>query len=350
MKCLRLLFVALAVLALCVQAGAVNLPGSAKIKMKFTNWDMGALYSGATNGGVYDLTGGLGALTKTACPYANTWEDGWGIFTLSQIQADSGSGFTTVWESTANDTQITGMFWDISDDQLIQLNTKEQYIKGNELKFAFWEQKKTGAGVTPWAPGDTGLMTRPSWRDSKATSGGATIYLPSFSENYLGTDYSLTDGTLLWTGYGVPGAVIQQYMEASPGDVDPGYEFHSQYNVSNNSSNGGFYGKLGTVGFEDVDGSGTQFTNSMTGTRNSMFDEWLPGGDPAYPADFEFEFTAESPSVPTSAPPPDSANDNWLLESDDPVRAQTPELPTTVLMLMGLLPVGLAWVRRRKDD
>ena len=373
MRYLKLTLVVALALALTTQAWAVVLPAGVKVKFEFTNWDVGALYNpdpstGAgtyyTNG-TYDLTVDQGSKIVTPAPSTNPWESGWGIFTLDRI-VDATSNTLVYWDAQSSAKQITGIFWDLADGKMVQ-DGVVQYIKGTGLKFAFYEDLKTN---TQFAPNDTGQMTRPSWRDTKAYTdgGGGTVYMPFFSETWdddgagpnPAVNYDATDGKLLWTGNAVAGRAEYVSGEVgSPGTglVDPNYTFYTRYNYANNSSDGGFYGDLGTVTYTDVDGAGNRFTNSMTGIDNDQFKSWYPGvigrePTPAdYAADFWFEFNASPFTEPAGAPAKADAGDFWLLESDDPVRGlRTPELPSAALMLIGLAPLGLAWLRRKKED
>ena len=156
----------------------------------------------------------------------------------------------------------------------------------------------------------------------------------------------------------MPGRVTYQDSEtnipvgSAPGDVDPEYSFYTDYEpVPINSSDGGFYGDLKTVSYVDTDAAGNLVTKTLTGVDNEQFTEWYPGFGATYPCDFYFEFNADTPDAVANPPTPADAGDYWLLESDDPVKAVvTPELPSGALMLIGLAPLGLAWLRRKKED
>lgn len=300
MKFVRLALVLALSLAVASQALAVYIPGGSAVKFKFTNWDVGTIYdtSGYDNG-TYEADD-LDVLYGATA--ANDWEDGWGIFRLTEITDPTGEIY--YWSASSSSTEITGIFWDITDEVVI-LADGTQTILSSGIKFAFYED-----GAKNWN------RSNPSTRSSDSE-----YYLPFFS--------TVTDGTLIWTGYGVAGGVEVN------GTVSDDYTFYTSYTVATKSAEGGFFGTLGTVSYETD--SGTQY---LTGADNDQFTLWDPDGN-GYYTTFEFAFTGEDA---TKSDP----NTQWLLKSEDPVNGRvTPELPASALLALGLLPMGLAWLRRK---
>lgn len=121
---------------------------------------------------------------------------------------------------------------------------------------------------------------------------------------------TVTNGDLIWTGSSALGDPL----------ADP-YEFRTSFTPTLNTvGGGGFYAATGAV---DTWGEGP---------LNWMFEELLDG------VNFKFLFTADG-----------SGSGDWPLKSQDPIEAEiTPELSSGGLMLLGMLPIGVAWFRRRK--
>jgi hypothetical protein len=277
------------------------LPGGAQIQMKLTNYDVGSLYTGVTPGTEYlnpgdprfgDAgTGDLTTLGKTAAPFG-FGEDGWGIFRISEI--DDLAQTDALWRDGDGGFEITGIFWGLTDESLKRTGTTDT-IKGNGMHVAFFQDSYTAA-------------TR---FNATAGASGRTGAAPTYA--------TATDGTLIWSTNSVLGVA----------EADP-YEFISNYTPGNgivgdpqryDSGEGTFGTEMGAVPFWG------------TGSLNSLFE------------DLKFTFTATGNTgltYKTGATP-------WLLRSNDPVEGVvTPELSSAPLMLLGMLPIGVAWWRRRK--
>jgi hypothetical protein len=294
-------------------ATTIPLPGGAVIQLAFQNWDTGHLYGGLTDGTYNEaqLHPGTPNPAFTAPPGANPGEDGWGIFKMKGIY-DLASG-DTLWAPAAG-AELTGIFWGLHDYQLIQ-NGAVQEIRSRGLQYAFYYD------TTPdFKSGDPNT--------DRVKDG--TVYEPFFK----GSTWNDTDGTLIWSGKSIPGYIGSGALYAGSSiGVDPLNEFITTFNYSTHAAAGGFYGDLSPVTYLD----GSAVTHTLTGVDNDQF-TWFAPGDPAYPTKFQFQFTG----VPATGT-------NWLVKSNDPIDAVvTPELSSGGLMLLGMLPVGLAWWRRRK--
>jgi len=335
MRYLKLALIVALPLAVATQASAIYLPVGATIEMKFTNWDVGNTYHNLVLDKTYTQAEldalpttdpGGGAAWQTPAPGAAPGEDGWGIFWLESIK-QKGAGITpdgTLYWSAFTDTayntksEITGIFWGITDTFVKQsTGSSSQEIHGTGLYFAFFED--FGQDFTPatpdtgGGPGNRGELwgggdkTKPYW--TLATNDGAD----AGADGQTGT---IDDAKPIWTGVSVPG-----FKTAYPTD-----EFFTTFDPS--AAPGGFTGAGGfnaEMGAVPVWGAGS--LNGM------WFD---PTG-----ADLFFSFTGTSYDGSTG----------WMVTSNDPVRGRvTPELPSGALMLIGLVPMGLAFLRRKKED
>jgi len=280
------------------------LPGGTDIVMKFTNWDEGTLYdesaivAGHTylHAGdpgydpLYDLdvlraSGGTSLPTKGA-----TGEDSWGIFKLKEIS------------NAVTDQLLWSTDWSASDSRWV--------TSPFEITMLFWGEYDDSLyfdGTTQFIKG-SGLQFA-MFEDTARNfdfSGGPALR--------AGLIYpTVTDGAMFWTGNAVTGdpkaGTSEFYTEFTPG---PG--------TTHDTGKGEFFAQAGT-------------TDAGTGSLNGLLAD-LGGG-----IEFKFQFTADS----LGASP-------WDLKSQDPVTAEiTPELSTPTLMLLGLVPMGLAWWRRKRD-
>lgn len=266
------------------------LPGGANVTMKFQDWDAGTRYSNLVVGKTYTdaelaalptVDPGDGSAFKTLVP-GFEGEDGFGIFRLTDIYDTNTLASYYNW--LVQPFEITGLFWGL-DDQSVLFNGTTQFIKSNNLSFAFFED--TTPDFAPGAPGSRVGDTFPT----------------------------VTDGTCIWTGNSVVGDPY----------ADP-YEFYAEFNPGviadpkDDAGKGEFMANSGAV------------PTWGAGTLNWMIGDFLPG------TNWKFQFTADT----------NGAGD-WPLASNDPGKTQiTPELSTPMLMLIGMLPMGLAWWRRRK--
>jgi len=301
-------------------ATTIPLPGGVVVQLKFQNWDNGTLYGGYTDG-TYDeaaLHPAVDPITTKRPDGSNPGEDGWGIFKMTGI-FDKVSG-DTLW-APSGAGEITGIFWGLHDYQLIQTGATQE-IRSRGLNFAFYYD------TTPdFHSGDPTLNRQKD---------GST-YLPFFANT--GTDADLsptlwdnTDGTLIWSGSSVPGYIGSGAdFAGSDVTVDPDNEFITTFNYTTHSAHGGFYADLNPVTY--LDGSGG--SHVLTGVDNDQFTKYFPGSA-LYPTDLKFQFTGEDDAGP------------WLVKSNDPADGVvSPELSSGALMLLGLVPIGLGWRKRR---
>jgi len=328
MRYLKLALIVALPLVVASQASAIYLPGGANIEMKFTNWDVGNLYHDLVLDKTYTQAE-LDALPtappvgggawQTPAPGAAPGEDGWGIFWLESIKdINDGTLYWSNYVDTAYNTksEITGIFWGITDTFVKQTGSTQD-IHGTGLYFAFFEDPSMdfspAAPDTGGGPGNRGELwgggdkTQPYWT-LVTNDGGA-----AGADGQTGT---IDDATPIWTGYSVPG-----YNMGYPTD-----EFFTTFNPSvapgGITGGGGFNAEMGAV---PIWGAGSQ---------NSMWTD-VSG------ANLFFSFTGYDYQ----------GNTSWTVRSNDPaIGTVTPELPSGALMLIGLVPMGLAFLRRKKED
>jgi hypothetical protein len=283
------------------------LPGGSRVTMKFTNWEVSTLYNNLVTNTTYTGAAldalpwsdpGGGAPWRSAAAGAavdgsgNPTEDLWGIFTLKSIAATDTDAL--LWSRDwgvadprwgANPAfEVTGMFWG-ERDKSVTWDGGSLLVQGDNVQFAFFEDTARNFSFAG-GPGVAG-----------SRSGGDPVYPGA------------TDGTLIFTGNSVAGD-----PDASP------FEFFASYTPSPSpTGKGSFLGNTGTVPYWG------------TGSLNQLITNVIPG------IDFKFQFTA------------DDGTNGWLLKSEDPIKTEiTPELSSTALLFLGMLPVGLISRRRRK--
>ena len=279
---------AIAVLVLVMfSASAVaaisDLSYQGEIKLKFTNWDVGAQY--AVQDGLYQGEANLDLLGQTPPAGKKGIEDNWGIFRVESITDPTGT--IDLWNRFTADTEVTGIFWggrDVYLNQTTGAGGTSQEIHGVGLSIAFFED--AAKNNDPFPANIAAARTAP------------------------GAFATFTDGTLIWTMKSVPGH----------NSGFPGHEFFTTFwpDAAAGSANaaGGFFAQLAPV---DLDGDGTA---DDVGSLNGMIipDNIAPG------VDFTTEFTGE----------PDISG-TWDVISDDPVRTSIPEPLTLTLATTGAL-------------
>jgi hypothetical protein len=265
------------------------LPGGATVNMKFTNYDAGTRYHNLVDGVVYD-DAALAALPTSdpggGLPYKTLTGYGDDGYGIFYLtEIQDGADSTILYYNRATAPfEITGFFWGL-DDQSVEIDGKDQLIKSNGLHFAMFEDPLKD--FARGAPTDRVGVTFPK----------------------------VTNGSLIWTGNSALG---------SP-DADP-FEFYSKFTPGltpdKDTGTGNFMAATGAV---PIWGEGP---------LNWMFAEIENG------VNFKFQFTADGDPVGAG---------KWPLKSQDPIKAEiTPELSSGGLMLLGMLPIGVAWFRRRK--
>lgn len=300
----------------CVSAWSMfedYLPGGARVTMKFTDWDVGTTYSNLVDDTEYESGGtpDLDALPWTDPANGDPWrmaapgvplsggaalEDTWGIFRLTDIH-DTDTD-ETLWDSEwltgdlrlkGNPAfEVTGIFWGEVDKSVKFDSSAGRFeIKGESMHFAFFEDTAQ----------DFDFTLGPTSRD-----GGAAARNPVYD--------TATDGDLILTGNSVVGD-----PDASP------YEFWARFTPGTSANgDGSFLGNSGAVPYWGA------------GPLNSLIANVVPG------IDYKFQFTA---ALPGRGP--------WALKSQDPIQTEiTPELSSTALLFLGMLPVGIMGYRRRK--
>lgn len=278
-------------------------PAGQDVKFKFINYDVGTIYTAGN--GIWTGATTLDGLAQTGPPGGAAGEDSWGIVKLTEIYSDDAP--SPFWTSTSSLEEITGIFWGERDTYLADSGSStahQQLIHGVGMNVAFFTQMKAALGFTAFDPtgGATAVGSRPS---------GAPVYP------------TVTDGALLYTFYSIPG-----HNWGFPTD-----EFFTEFYPTpapyTDSANGGFWADSGSVPYWGVGPGNTQIAQLIA-------DPDGPG--PLNGCDATFKFTGV----------PDPSG-KWLVLSDDPIRTRvTPELSSGGLMLIGLVPVGLGWWKRRK--
>ncbi len=359
MRALKLVMATALLCALCAPTWAYYSPFSdpfGPVSMHLSNYDVGTQYYNLKDGAytegqlhgtakLWDDLAGNPVFIKTLAAYdplevdpyridplaGPAGEDTWGILRLDQIWAvDSAWNETNlVWNTGDGGWEITAIFWDEHDQGLIQqdvFGSPVQKIWGDTFRSAFFANQPT-VGVddfaTAWQAGPTGRPASgnpeyPGVTDSPGagfTKASGAVPLWTF-ESVHGTDTTLP----------ATAEFVNTYFPASPpGDI---------------GSNGGAYGEVAVDPFWGA------------GAANAC---WLtnPFNDSVNPHDVEFRFTGEGKYDDPTTPGVDESEpgNDWLVSSSDPlIGGVTPELPSSALLLLGMFPVGLAWLRRRKDD
>jgi len=283
------------------------------VVFKFRNWDVGTIY-GAGNGvfgsqSTPDPTD-LDGLAQTGPLGGDGTEDSWGIVKLVEIYLEDDpltplidEGAVPIWQTTNSLEEITGIFWGSQDTYLEDTCSGTSHVQRNEgidLNAAFFADLKSAGGFTAF-----NQLAGPTARDAS----GLPIYP------------TVTDGTLLWTFNSIKG-----HNSASNGEFFT--EFYPTPQPGTESANGGAWLVTGSVPYWGY------------GSANKEIAEYIPDPDGAGPlngCDATFKFTGI----------PDPGG-KWLVQSDDPLRTRvSPELSSSALMLLGLVPIGIGWRRRK---
>lgn len=293
------------------------IPGNIEITLKFSNYDIGTTYTISDTGdSPYDDAGIIDGLGSGQPTGADGPEDGWGLLYLTGIYAghNTTAAENVLWlPNTAKygNSEISGLFWGGIDEYLGQKTTadfKSQYLGMSGIKVALWEDIGDSKTLFTAAPGPGG-RTNPS------------DMLPWY-QNGDGSRVA-TDGNLIWTLESTPGF--------SAGFINsPTSDFQATYSVDiagpgigEISGGGGFWANTSTI---------TSGTGSFIGSLNGLFGAYYTGVGPSLIANF----TNTSPSY------------DWGVGSQDPAFAMaTPELSSGLLMLLGIVPIGIGWRRRK---
>ncbi len=272
------------------------------LTMKFTNWDVGTIYTVAdgTYGGSVAAMDAISG--QTPPPNRIGSEDSWGIAQLTSIRGlVGGNPNTQLWNNSAGTPQVTAIFWGEKDTYLKQTNGGSvQDIHGVGYHIAFFENP---ANTNPNNVNPIGTTT--------AGRTGADVFTGLAQAGY----------TCLWTLNSVPG-----FDSNFPND-----EFFGTYNpsagFSNANATGGMFANTGTIFDPNLPGG------QVTGVLNGMF---LP--DPALGgANWRVAFTGISLV---------GGGSGFDVLSDDPIMAEAVPAPAAVVLgLMGLGLVG--WYRKR---
>ena len=293
MRSLKVVLALALVAALAQSASAVSFGGYVgKIQMKFRNYDVGTLYTlGPGPAGPFIGQGLVNGLPQTPPPGAAPFEDGWGIFRITEIWGTSDGGLTfevPLWSNATASTELTGMFWGERDTYVLQyidpasLVTK-QAIHGVGLHVAVFEDSAKNFNPAP------GPLSR------------ATPF-PVYP--------TVTDGSLIWTVNSVPGwdagfPTDEFFTVFTPGAA-PGAV----------NAQGGFWGTMGSVPTWGL------------GPSNNQLD--IPNL-----VDVMFGFDGR-------------ASTGWMVISNDPVEATVVPEPLTMLGVLASVGGIAGYIRKRR--
>jgi hypothetical protein len=293
-----------------------GVPEGAVLTFGFQNYDNGVDYVGVPVG---TYTGAaLAAVDKHATLGANvgkvTW-DTWGIAKLQDVEDGQGN---TLWNQGRDGIQVYGLFWGEEDTSvLIQTNPYSSkltdfHIQGTGMQFATFEfDNGPGTGLGQW----TTFSNATTSDIAHLGASGLNTSNPT-KPTYTG----ITNGRLILSGSSLP-------VYGEP-------EFSVVYSLSNSGIMSGHNNE--SYFYADNPNSGNGWN---TPADNSFLSELQESG---YTARFRFTETLQNCGK-TYVP------GTWNNYSHDPLDVTlTPELCPTALMLLGLIPVGLTWWRRRK--
>jgi hypothetical protein len=288
------------------------LPIDKPIVMKFINYDVGVHYTIADTVAPFTGEGTLNGLPQTAPNGAAALEDSWGVYNLTGIYLDNGLYDTVFWLPNAaayGNTTVSGIYWGGADSYLEQKTVVvggkkivSQHIGASGFSIALWEHPASD----PVLDVSGGPLLR--------ANGGAGF--PQYP--------TVTSGTApIWTFETVPG-----YVPDALWDTSQTRDFLANYTVNygNNqvSGGGGMWADLSSSPYGE-------------GTLNHRILPAVPDSD-GFTGDIKINFT--NTGVPSHG---------WDVNSNDPAyTTTTPELSSGGLMLISMLPIGLAWWRRRK--
>jgi hypothetical protein len=302
-------------LALQSTASAVVLAGNytGPIKMKFSDFDMGTVYAtqttapGTTTGLTPTSTPTLASQVIAPATGALGGETTWGIATVTLITDLANN---VLW-APGPGSYISAMFYGEVDNYLRQDTAQFQYIEGYGLKVDFWEKATNTFDATLGAAGRTGVATYTGITDGGAVNILSLASTPKFI-NDAGTNGGLAT------------------------------EFQSHYNSAAQEGNG--------VAFMNVTG-GAQAGIFDTGTFVSAVDPTAPN------ADVKLQWTILPNSIPGDpnspfvggVPDGRPAGNEWLVLTDDPVRASVIPEPLSIIIwsLLGVVGLTVSWWRRR---
>jgi len=278
--------------------------GGTKLRIKFTNFDMGVVYNNdavgttASSGAAVDSW----AAGQTAATGAVPGEDGWGIFKVTDLFLDDVSAINPVWSDGDSGVELVGMFSGLTDTYVEQTDTTTHLIQGVGVRFELFEQ---AAGTFDETFGSSART-------------GATTYT------------SVTGGDRVLS------------FDSAAGHLNaPGDNGGAAIEFENVFDNGNFTGEGGA--FADIDTSviGDQWAPFLDSDSFTNANSIANG---VGPADLELQFdTFANPNFGGNG----GLND-WLVQSDDPVRGNIVPLPGAASMGFGLM--GLLAVARKRRN
>jgi hypothetical protein len=268
--------------------------------LKFTNWDVGTLYSGMTPGVTY--TGAaLAALPQQAPPNSFNGESSWGIAQLTTIKGTVGGNPNYVlWSGTQLGTQqVTAIFWGETDTSVTLNADGTESITGNGYHIAFFENPSSDPNsINPIATTTAGRTA-------------ADVFTGMAQAGY----------TCIWTLNSVPGANANDMSDQFFGTYTPETAFGGL------NAGGAMYADTGTIYEADLPGG------QLTGVDNGMFAPISAGGP-----DWDVNWTGTSLLGPTGG--------GFDVNSEDPV--YTEAVPAPAAVVLGMMGLGLVgWYRKR---
>jgi len=313
------------------------LPDGVTLKLKFANFDVGTMYPITSTWAWVDDDGNpntppvlqnhpytseaaINAILGQEAPQKGlAGEDSWGILVLTDVYDASGAGTDLLWrqlDPAYGNTQVCGIYWGGADSYLSAYTDPygnvTQSIGASGFQLALWEDDPTALGYTAF----------------DATQG------PNVRTNPSGAYYpTVSDGTLIWTFDSVPG-----YTRSWDGSETR--DFLADYTVASDgktiSGSGGFWGSV-----SETNPYGVGVLNGLIqkGGTNIL----------GHSGDIMVNFTNHTPAYKDANGNPILPINRWDVYSDDPAyTTTTPELSTSALMLVGLLPIGMMWRRRKR--
>jgi hypothetical protein len=307
----------LAILTLAGQAGAMTFGGySGPITVNLTNWEGGTLYS--VDDGTYDAAQ-LGTLpddpTMTTYPSKTSFynaggSDSWGVVRVNSITATT-SG-TPLFTAGQGGEQIVGIIYGSHDQKLTQATTADmfsQQMAAKGMQLAFFDY--------------------PTYAGTPSFAGGPSLGSGSESNPFYTGVTNMAN--LLWTMRAVPGY--------NPADSVNSFFTSFQVDLTSGAASSSGHLLADLTGLPDNAGHTVAALDAFgNGPGNSMLATKSVAGAFGN-ADISLDFTAGQD--PTLYP----ERGDWLLQSNDPVAAATPEPATLSLLVLG----GLALWRTRRS-
>jgi len=297
----------------------------------FSNYDMGSAYDpsllGSATQDSWNTTddpgvfAGHARLNPVAEALGVAW-DSWGIAHLDGVS----TGGTSLWTAGSGGTEVFAMFWGAVDQSLSITDLGSgQYgysIAATGMQFAAWE---FDGGSPDWD-------SLPAAGAGNGTSTG--LYFVGGDVTKPGY-YGLTDvagATNIFSGSSIPKPLGDEFAVRYA--LDYGDSRHI-YGWNTDSANSGFWADDPGAGNGWNSPAYNPYLGRLSTTLNTAkFSFHTSLFNAGYDPDSGYQYVDDR---------------TWDEYSNDPILATvTPELSSSTLMLLGMLPIGLGWWRRRK--